>query len=69
MNLFRRKHGSQRTMAPVELTLMPNYSGSGDATITFKGSDDVWYVIRPETMEDVKALMSSAHVVHHNWRD
>lgn len=56
-------------MAPVELTLMPNYSGSGDATITFKGSDDVWYVIRPETMEDVKALMSSAHVVHHNWRD
>lgn len=68
MRLQRRKHGSQRAKAPIKLKLHPNFVGSGgDATITFKGEDGVWYTLEPETEADVKALLSQVHIVHHNW--
>lgn len=67
MLLHRRKHGSQRRMAPIKLEVMPN--ASGDPDITFKGGDGIWYVLTPESHAEMKLLLSEAHIVHHNWPD
>lgn len=64
MLLYRRKHGSQRPMAPVKLEV---FRADDNPDITFKGSDGVYYSIIPEDMAEVKLLLSEAHIVHHNF--
>lgn len=67
MLLKRRRHGSQRPLAPVKLELLPGSAGIEVPQIVFKGDDNIWYTLVPETEADVRALMSEAHIVHHNW--
>ena len=65
MKLYRRKHGSQRAMAPITLELVLNTTGESD--ITFKGADGIYYVIQPDTLEEHRKLLSEVHIAHHNW--
>ena len=67
MLLHRRRHGSQRAKAPLRLTIQPNITG--DAELTLKGDDGIWYVLEPESEAEMKQLLSEAHIIHHNWRD
>lgn len=66
MILHRRKHGSQRAMQSIKVEIWP--SGYGDVGLHLKGADGIWYWLKPETPEEVKALMSEAHITHHNWK-
>ena len=52
-------------MAPIQLTLQPNVGG--EPNLTFRDEDGTWYVLQPETHEEMKKLLSEAHILHHNW--
>lgn len=66
MILHRRRHGSQRSLKPIKLE--PHRIVTADETfLAFKGEDDVWYMIAPESEEEMKTLLSEIHVIHHNW--
>ena len=66
MLLHRRKHGSQRPMAPIKLTLQPNI---GEPEMTFRDQDGTWYRLVPENEAEMKQLLSEAHIIHHNWKE
>jgi hypothetical protein len=69
MLLQKRKHGSQRAGRSEKITLETNWGGQGgNPYLIFKTEDDVYLTIIPESEEDVKALMSQAHIVHHNFK-
>lgn len=70
MQVVTRKPGSQRASRPRKLVIEPNWVGEGGyASLIFRTEDDKYLVITPETPEDVKVLMSQAHVIHHNFKD
>lgn len=70
MILIKRKHGSQRASAPVKITTEPNWCGQGGSpNIVFKDENGDWITIKPETREDVRELMSQAHIVAGNFRE
>jgi hypothetical protein len=65
MQMITRRYGSQRTSAPIKITLEPNWGGQGDTPeIVFKDENGRYIMLVPETAEDVKALLSAAH---HNF--
>ena len=68
MRLHRRKHGSQRPAQPKTATFLANYAGQGGNTeLGFKiGEEYIWFVF--ESDDEVKELLSQAHIIHHNWR-
>lgn len=69
MKLVKRKYGSQRASRPVSLTLSPNFSGQGgyDFISFYDKENEIWYSILPESMDEVKELMSQAHILYHNF--
>lgn len=69
MFLVKRKHGSQRASKPVSVKLDPNWSGQGGSrAIHMQTPEGDWISLVPETVEDVRELMSQAHILHHNFR-
>lgn len=69
MKLVKRKQGSQRTSRPITLTTSPNFSGQGgyDFISFYDKENKTWYSIHPESIDEVKELMSQAHILYHNF--
>lgn len=66
MIIRRRRHGSPRAMKPLLVHMQVNID---ETFITFKGEDDIWYMLVPETEAEMKQLLSNVHVIHHYWED
>ena len=64
MLLLRRNHGSQRAKTPLKLSLFPD--GSGDPVVVLRDDEGNWFTLAPESMEEMRALLSAVHVAHHN---
>lgn len=65
MLLRSRKHRSQREKAPVRMTFWPNADGAPH--ITLRDDEGTWYMLEPENEDEMKRLLSEAHIIHHNW--
>ena len=69
MQLTIRRKGSQRASKPISVTLYPNYAGQGGPPVLILESDLSYYTLEPETMDEVKQVMSQAHILHHNFEE
>ena len=67
MKLTIRRKNSQRAAAPISVALYPNYSGSGGLPLLILESDQTYYTLEPETLDEVRQVMSQAHILHHNF--
>lgn len=70
MKLVRRRLGSQRASKPITVQVESNWSGQGgNANLTFQDETGMFYIFTPESISDVRILMSCAHIIHHNFGD
>jgi hypothetical protein len=68
MYLSIRTKGSQKLHKVISLTAIPNWSGQGgSASLVFETDDTRYISIVPETLEDVKSLMSLSLIISHNF--
>jgi hypothetical protein len=67
MKLTIRRKNSQRSAAPILVSFYPNYSGSGGLPLLILESDSTYYTLEPETLDEVRQVMSQAHILHHNF--
>lgn len=65
MILHRRRHGSQRGMAPMRVELVPIVDNRTD-TLTFKGSDGIYYTLEAETSAEMRELVQEIRVAQSN---
>lgn len=65
MKLHRRRHGAQRGFAPIDLVLETSY-WPGQVQLRDPATG-IYYFLVPETEEEVHALLSAVHIVHHNF--
>lgn len=57
----------QRPGVPIPVRFEPNLAGQGGgATLTLRTAAK-WIVLHFETEEEVRELLSQAHIIHHNW--
>lgn len=69
ITMFRRKGGSQRSMKTVDLEFEPNWGGQGgNPYMCFKGDDGIYYQLVFRTEEDMREMLSQAHIAFHNYR-
>lgn len=68
MKMMKRKEGSQRMSKPVECKLFPNFAGQGgDPQLTLQTTDGDWIWFEFDNADEVRELLSQAHIVHHNF--
>lgn len=67
MKLIIRRKNSQRAASPIPVSFYPNYSGSGGLPVLILESDSTYYTLEPETLDEVRQVMSQAHILHHNF--
>jgi hypothetical protein len=68
MKLIKRRRGSTRTSKPVSFKFHPNYAGQfGLPDITLE-TEDQYLILVFETEDEVRELLSQAHIVNANWR-
>lgn len=65
MILITRRRGSRRASSPVRVAIERNVSGDGMLTLLYE--DGTYMMLEPETEEEMKLLLSEAHIIHHNW--
>jgi hypothetical protein len=68
MKYFTRRHSSQRASAQEDMSFEPNFAGQGGYPYLALRAGDKYHIIHFETAEEVKELLSQAHIIHHNWR-
>lgn len=66
MILTKRKPGSIRSSQPKVLKICDNIC---DGYLTLQDEDGTYYLLCPESEEEVKKLLSAAHIVHHHFRE
>jgi len=69
MKYWTRKHGSQRTTAPVDITFEPNWGGQNGALHMVFFDGERWHFIKPENIHDVRLLQSQASILAHNLKE
>jgi hypothetical protein len=67
VKLIIRRKNSQRAASPISVAFYPNYSGSGGLPLLVLESDQTYYTLEPETLDEVRQVMSQAHILHHNF--
>ncbi|MCK9361763.1 hypothetical protein M0Q28_06105 [Patescibacteria group bacterium] len=67
MKLIIRRKNSQRASAPIPVSFYPNYSGQGGLPLLILESDQTYYTLEPETLDEVRQVMSQVHILHHNF--
>jgi hypothetical protein len=68
MKYFTRHHGSQRPSTTEDMSFKPNFAGQGGNPYLVLRTGNKYHIIHFETAEEVKELLSQAHIIHHNWR-
>jgi hypothetical protein len=64
MRLLRRKHGSQRSAAPISVEMWPNTAGQGgDNTLTLRTANGEWLILEFETDAEARELMSQSQMI------
>lgn len=63
----RRRKNSQRKRQDVKVKFYPNFAGQNGLAVLTIESDDEYFTLIPETEEEVKELLSQAHIIHHNF--
>ncbi len=70
MMLHQRVNGSQRTKAPVKLNFWPNVTGQGgEPHLMFRNEAGDWVWLTFDSEDEVRELLSQAHIIHHNFSD
>ena len=78
MKLMTGKIGSQRSAEPVKVEFFPNYTGQGGQPFLQIEEEGVvgearkgkrYWLLSFESPEEVRQLLSQAHIVHHNFYD
>lgn len=71
MRLNRRSYNSRRRKKSTTLVFFPNFGGQGGSRdITFQDPDTKeWYWLEFSSYEEVRALVSQAHIVMTNWQE
>lgn len=71
MKLRKRKNGSQREGKASDIKFWPNLTGQGgEPHLMFRDQETgEWIWIEFETEEEVRELLSQAHIVHHNFEE
>lgn len=68
--IFSNRPPNAKQNKPVFIKFVPNCAGQGGVKhLTFKTDEGRTLTIRFETEEEVKQLLSLAHIIHHNFND
>lgn len=71
MILHQRKQGSQQRKAGRTIHFLPNWAGQGgmkELVLVIEGERDEYLTIEFESEEEVRVLLSQAHIVFQNYR-
>lgn len=70
MQLIKRRHGSQRSYAPLKATFEVNWAGQGGSTeLVFRTEDNMYHIIKFDSRAEVRELLSQAHIIEHNYKE
>jgi hypothetical protein len=69
VKLITRRKSSQRAAAPITVTFYPNFAGQNGLPVLILESEEMYYTLEPESLDEVKQVMSQAHILHHNFPD
>jgi hypothetical protein len=69
MKFWTRRRGSNRTSNVKRAVFETNWAGSGGLPVLIYIVDDVYHYLQPENMQDVRDLLSHAHIVHANFEE
>jgi hypothetical protein len=67
VKIYWRRKGSQRTSKPTKVEFYPNYSGQDGLKDLILVTDQEYLTLEFESEEEVKQLLSQAHIIHHNY--
>jgi hypothetical protein len=67
MRLVTRRKGSQRRSVPIPVEFVPNFTGHGSSDLVLVAADR-YYFLEFESEAEVRAFLSQAHIIHHNYR-
>ena len=67
MKLITRRKNSQRSGAPISVQFYPNFAGQNGLPVLILESDEMYYTLEPESLDEVKQVMSQAHILCYNF--